>query len=377
MHDRSRTLGRLSAALAVCLCAALLLGRATTAADGKDEGAEHRFPAGTYVLGGGPETATGKHAAKIAEPFTLHPHQFILSGGPNPTDPIVVDDDLEIAAGKTLLFLDDDHVRSSERRPGLQCTYQGWPLILALRPGVKFRVRAIDHNPTEAELGDLYLHRADGAKEQVVKARKERSNARLPHVFFEQEFDSGTVFATPLPERRRKDPTAEKLNALWTDLARQDAAKGYLALWGLAATPRQAAPLLQERLRVVAPPGGEQKERIARLIADLDNDAFDVREKATEELKKIVEVAEPQLRKALETKPSKEARRRIERILDERKGSDPTADQVRQRRAVEALEAMASAEADKVLQDLAKGAAEALLTRQARASLERRAAQSR
>ena len=47
--------------------------------------AGHLFPPGTYVLGGGPETATAKHAAAVRERFALHPDQYVLSGGPEPT----------------------------------------------------------------------------------------------------------------------------------------------------------------------------------------------------------------------------------------------------------------------------------------------------
>ena len=57
---------------------------------------------------------------------------------------------------------------------------------------------------------------------------------------------------------------------------------------------------------------------MARLIADLDSDVFDVREKAAKEWK-LGAAAEPALRKALEGRPSAEVRRRVEGLLQEEK----------------------------------------------------------
>src|SRR5262249_51794012 len=156
--------------------------------------------------------------------------------GPEPTAPIVVDDDLEVLRGETKLFLDDDHVRSTQRRDP-RCVYQGWPIILALEPGGKFRLRATDHMVSDAELGDLYLHRWDGARRRLAKARKERSSPALPHVFFDQEFAAGEGFAAPAPAGRPREVSPQRLEALWAGLGEADAAKGYFALWGLAAVP--------------------------------------------------------------------------------------------------------------------------------------------
>jgi hypothetical protein len=329
------------------------------------------FPPGTYVLGGGPETATAKHAAAVRARFTLHPNQYVLSGGPAPTDPIVVDDDLEVLRGGAKLFLDDDHVRSTDRRAGVPCTYEGWPVILALEPGAKFRVRATDHGATEAELGDLYLHRWDGAKRQLVKARKERSNPVLPHVFFDQEFAVDEGFAAPAPAGRARKVSPQRLEALWSDLGEPDAAKDYFALWGLAAVPGQAAPFLRDRLRPAAPPDRDEAKRIARLVAQLDSDSFKERQGASAELTRLGERAEPALRDALAASPSVEARRRIEGLLEGRARSAPALGQSRPLRAVEALEHMGAPEARQVLEALGKGAPGARLTQAARAALGR------
>jgi hypothetical protein len=329
------------------------------------------FPAGTYILGGGPKPATGRDATALRAPFALHPDQYVLSGGPRPTDPILVDDDLEILRGKTPLFIDDDHVRSTERRGGLNCTYGGEPIVLALPPGSTFRVRAIDHAPTEAILGELYLHRSDGAKWRLTEGRRARSSDRLPHTFFEETFTPAASFERSLVRPARR-PSRERLDALWADLAATDAGKAYLALWELAAAPEQAAPFLKERLPAAPQPGGNQRDQMARWIADLDSDSFAVREKAMAELRKCIEAAEPALREARTRKSSPEARRRIDELLEERgKAAIPLPQDLRELRMVEALEHMRTAEARELLEALAKGAPAARRTVAAKEALRR------
>src|SRR5215510_16408332 len=74
------------------------------------------FPAGIYVLTGADEPAQGTDVYEFTKTFRLKPGQYVLSGGPKPTDLILVDDDLEVYQEKTALFIDDDHVRSTETR---------------------------------------------------------------------------------------------------------------------------------------------------------------------------------------------------------------------------------------------------------------------
>ena len=62
---------------------------------------------------------------------------------------------------------------------------------------------------------------------------------------------------------------------------------------------------------------------------------------------------------------------RVEDLLDKLTGGVLTAEQLRLVRAVEALERMSTPEAREVLRNLAGGAAGALLTREARAALDR------
>lgn len=101
------------------------------------------------------------------------------------------------------------------------------------------------------------------------------------------------------------------VRALWDDLGGEDAEKAYRAVWALAAGADQAVPFFKEHLHPVPKAG----ERVRRLIRDLSDDKFRVREKAAAELARLGKPAAPALRRALQGKPSLEARRRIEALL--------------------------------------------------------------
>jgi hypothetical protein len=159
-----------------------------------------------------------------------------------------------------------------------------------------------------------------------------------------------------------------ELETLWRDLGGQGEG-AHPAIWTLALAPGQAVPFLRERLRPV--PVAEPK-RLARLIADLDDDAFVVREQATRELEQLGDAAAEALRQALRRAPSPEVRQRAEALLDRLDGARMAADVLRGLRAVEALEQAGTPEARQLLEALARGAEEARLTREARAALDRR-----
>jgi hypothetical protein len=167
---------------------------------------------------------------------------------------------------------------------------------------------------------------------------------------------------------------AERLERLWTDLGGADAVKAYQAIWAMAAAPGQTVPFLEERLRAITPAGPVEPQRLARLIADLDNDAFAVREKATQELEALAELTETILRQTLEGRPSAEVRRRVEGLLDKVYGPVTSPDRLRGLRAIEVLEQIGTSEACVVLRQMTRGPAAARLTHEAKASLDRLAA---
>ncbi|HTU92216.1 MAG TPA: sigma-70 family RNA polymerase sigma factor [Gemmataceae bacterium] len=157
-----------------------------------------------------------------------------------------------------------------------------------------------------------------------------------------------------------------QLEACWTAMANEDAAKAYDAVWALVAAPEQAVALLQKHLPLVPRPDAKT---VARLIADLDSDNFMVRQKATEELSKLGDAIAPTLRQELAGKPSLEVRRRIQQLLDQSR--DWTTERLRDHRAIQALEHIGTNPAREVLRALAEGASKAQRTEEAKAALRR------
>jgi hypothetical protein len=162
--------------------------------------------------------------------------------------------------------------------------------------------------------------------------------------------------------------SSQDLDALWMNLASEDATAAFRALWILVAGPKQSVPFLQEHLGPVA---SADPQRIAQWIADLDSKRFTVREQATAELEKLEELAEPALRQRLAEKPPDEVRRRIIQLLARVKATIPCGERLRTLRSIEALEQIGTPEARQALERLAKGATAARETQAAKASLQR------
>jgi WD40 repeat protein len=159
------------------------------------------------------------------------------------------------------------------------------------------------------------------------------------------------------------------LEALWADLAKPEAASAYDALRGLLAVPGEATAFLKGRL---APAPAPDPQKVARLVAGLDSTSFEAREEATLELERLGEAALPALRRARTAGPSAEVRRRAAQLVERLDGPTPPGEVLRGLRAVEALEHIGSAEARRLLEEVAKGSPDARLTVEAKAALGRR-----
>jgi hypothetical protein len=159
-----------------------------------------------------------------------------------------------------------------------------------------------------------------------------------------------------------------ELERLWTDLGNEDGVRSYRAVWRLAAADPSVVAFLAQRLRPVPRVEGE---RLTRLIAELDSDRFETRDRAAEELQRLGERAEPALRQALAGRSSLEVRRQLKTLLERLEAGTISSEQLHMLRAVEVLETIGTTEARAVLEHLAGGAPSALLTREAKASLER------
>ena len=181
----------------------------------------------------------------------------------------------------------------------------------------------------------------------------------------------GTALVWKVPAAAGDAPVglnARRAEGLWSDLCGRDAAKAYKASCTLRAGGSETVALLRERLR---PAAATPARPVIAWITDLDSDRFEVRQKAFRELENLGEAAEPALRKALAGNPSPEVRQRVEDLLAKRDRGATAPQQVEGVRAVEVLEHIGTPEARQVLKELGNGNPDALLTREARAALER------
>jgi WD40 repeat protein/uncharacterized protein (UPF0147 family) len=165
------------------------------------------------------------------------------------------------------------------------------------------------------------------------------------------------------PHRRL---STEELRRCWTALAADDAPAAFQAIRRLAAAPEQTLAFLRERLRPVPAP---ERERLRRLIEALDSDEFQQRKAAAAELENRADAAASLLRQMAKEASSLNVRRSLQQILE---GVEVAPEALRAARAVEVLEWIATPPADRLLEELSKGAADARLTRESVAAHRRR-----
>jgi hypothetical protein len=92
--------------------------------------------------------------------------------------------------------------------------------------------------------------------------------------------------------------------------------------------------LLRDSLRPVE---GLSAERLERLIVELDDDDFNVRERASAELAKAGGAADAAPRQALEGQPSAELKQRVRSLLDQPRAAEPSPERLRRSRGLEVL----------------------------------------
>jgi hypothetical protein len=129
-----------------------------------------------------------------------------------------------------------------------------------------------------------------------------------------------------------------------------------------------ALSLARARLR---PAASIDLHRVAERISDLNSDQFAVRESAIKELKGFSSIIRPLLLEAARKPASPETGRRLHELLDFFASRRLTPDELRESRAVQALESADTKEARQVLTEWARSAANAFLTEDARAALHR------
>jgi WD40 repeat protein len=165
-----------------------------------------------------------------------------------------------------------------------------------------------------------------------------------------------------LPEKWSDDDEKRLINTLAGD----DGVAAFQTIRRLIRNPGPAVSLLAKHITPAAP---IDAKRVARSIAALDSDDFAERDRAYAELEKNADGIQGIVETALKNKPALETKRRLESLLV--KAENATPEYLRQTRALEALEQIATPDAVRLLESLAKGAPAARLTREARESLER------
>jgi hypothetical protein len=163
---------------------------------------------------------------------------------------------------------------------------------------------------------------------------------------------------------------ADQEDAYWNALADKDAAVAYQAIRALEASPKQAVPLLEHFLRPELPPDEQQLDGLIALLA-CENEG--TRANIRRRLEDQREAAEPRLQAALEKNPSPPLRREIEQIRNQPVWPIRSPERLRSLRAIEVLERLDNRDSLRQLIALSEGAPQALLTRRAKAALERSA----
>jgi WD40 repeat protein len=117
------------------------------------------------------------------------------------------------------------------------------------------------------------------------------------------------------------DVAQAKRDALWSQLGAEKADDAGRVTAALAADPKGTLADFRQRIRRAA----ALEKRVRQLTAKCDDDRFEVREQATQELELLGGAAEFSLRLVLAEKPPVEVQKRIERLLDALDKSPPAA----------------------------------------------------
>jgi WD domain, G-beta repeat len=163
--------------------------------------------------------------------------------------------------------------------------------------------------------------------------------------------------------------TPEEQAKLWAKLLESDAKSSYEAMAALAAQPQIAVALIRQSIKPVS--NGPSDQVLDRLVTELGDEKFPVREKAHQELDQFGETAVAGLKARLPAAKSAEVRSRLVRLIDKHNPPTPAPQQIRETRALEILEELNTPEARALMKELAAGVATARLTMDAAASLKR------
>ena len=124
-----------------------------------------------------------------------------------------------------------------------------------------------------------------------------------------------TVILWDLTGLKQRSPgrlSVQDAEALGLELGDEDARQAYQVMWRMAAAPRESVTVLAGKLKPETDPNASD---IARLIGQMDDARFAVRERAVQALRGVGEPALASLKRALAGQPSREIRTRLEGLL--------------------------------------------------------------
>lgn len=156
-----------------------------------------------------------------------------------------------------------------------------------------------------------------------------------------------------LTEAPGKNLSAKEMDALWDDLAGEDPMRAFRATWAFVAAGEKAVAFVREKIVPAKADAAETK----RLIRDLDDPAWKVRDAATERLRKLGVSAAVELREAIVEVKSEEARNRLLDLIAaipdapvHLKGDTPEhRENLRLDRALQAMEVIATPKAMEIM----------------------------
>ncbi len=179
----------------------------------------------------------------------------------------------------------------------------------------------------------------------------------------------GTVRCWRLFGRRvARELNLRELEGFWSALGSHDGPTAYRAICAFAGSPERTIGYLGGKLQTAAT---IDPQATRRLLDDLDNNSFTLRQKASTALEQLGILAEPQLRQALARDLSPEARRRVRQLLEKQNVPVTSSVQLQLLRGLQVLEYVDSPTAFAAVKELASGPAGAWYTQQARECLER------
>ncbi len=164
-------------------------------------------------------------------------------------------------------------------------------------------------------------------------------------------------------------PTPDEQAKLWGAMLDTNSETSLPAMRRLAAHPDIAVALIRGAVKPVT--SAPSNALLDRLVLELGNEKFPVRETAYRQLDELGEGAVVGLKARLANAVTAEARTRLMRLLAKHDSLAPTPEMVREARTFEILEQLNSPAALALLKELAAGASNARRTRSAANVLQR------